>query len=212
MGQDSALLDSIEVKVEANKRISFDEGVALFKVQDLARLGQIANKIRHRKNGKHAYYIINHHIDYSNICVLTDKCKFCAFAKKEEDPDGFFHSMDYYREKLTTALQEGITEVHIVGGLHPKLPFSYYTDMCAAIRQTCPHLHIKAFTAIEIIHFTRIAKPRLSIAEVLAKLRDAGLGSMPGGGAEIFDERVHDEAFRRPGDISLFRLSDHVTD
>ena len=95
--------------------------------------------------------------------------------------------------------------MHIVGGLHPRLPFSYYTDMCAAIRQACPHLHIKAFTAIEIIHFTRIAKPRLSVAEVLTKLRDAGLGSMPGGGAEIFDDRVHNEAFQnKVGEVEWF--------
>lgn len=109
--------------------------------------------------------------------------------------------------RARVAYSRGATEVHIVGGLHPKLPFSYYTDMCAAIREACPHMHIKAFTAIEIIHFTRITKPRLSIAEVLSKLREAGLGSMPGGGAEIFDDRVHDEAFKtKVGEAEWFEV------
>lgn len=107
----------------------------------------------------------------------------------------------------TEAYRYGATEVHIVGGLHPKLPFSYYTDMCSAIRDACPHLHIKAFTAIEIIHFTRIAKPRLSITEVLSRLRESGLGSLPGGGAEIFDDRVHDEAFKtKVGEAEWFEV------
>lgn len=112
------------------------------------------------------------------------------------DDGGYELSIDEIVARAHEAYRRGATEVHIVGGLHPKLPFKYYTDMCAAIREACPHLHIKAFTAIEVIHFTRIAKPRLTIAEVLTKLRDAGLGSMPGGGAEIFDDRVHDEAFK----------------
>ncbi len=101
----------------------------------------------------------------------------------------------------------GATEVHIVGGLHPRLPFSYYLDMCRGIRQACPRMHIKAFTAIEIIHFTRISRPRRTIAEVLSELRDAGLGSLPGGGAEIFDDRVHDEAFKnKVGEAEWFEV------
>jgi aminodeoxyfutalosine synthase len=113
-----------------------------------------------------------------------------------QDDGGYELSIAEIVERAREAYRNGATEVHIVGGLHPKLPFDYYLDMCAAIRRSCPHMHIKAFTAIEIIHFTRIAKPRLSIVEVLTKLREAGLGSMPGGGAEIFDDRVHDEAFK----------------
>jgi aminodeoxyfutalosine synthase len=101
----------------------------------------------------------------------------------------------------------GATEVHIVGGLHPRLPFSYYLDMCRGIREACPEMHIKAFTAIEIIHFTRISRPRRTIAEVLSELRDAGLGSLPGGGAEIFDDRVHDEAFKnKVGEAEWFEV------
>lgn len=121
--------------------------------------------------------------------------------------DAYELSIDEIVARAADAYAQGATEVHIVGGLHPKLPFDYYLQMCAAIRETCPHLHIKAFTAIEIIHFTRIARPRLSIAEVLTKLREAGLGSMPGGGAEIFDDRVHDEAFKtKVGEAEWFEV------
>ncbi len=109
---------------------------------------------------------------------------------------GYEYSLDDIVTMAADAYARGATEVHIVGGLHPKLPFSYYTDLCRAIKGRCPKLHIKAFTAIEIVHFTRITKPRLSIAEVLTALRDAGLDSLPGGGAEIFDDRVHAEAFK----------------
>ncbi len=105
-------------------------------------------------------------------------------------------SVDDITALAKDAHQHGASEVHIVGGLHPTLPFDYYLDMCRSIKSACPDLHIKAFTAIEIIHFTRIAKPRLSIREVLEQLREAGLGSLPGGGAEIFDDRVHDEAYK----------------
>lgn len=121
--------------------------------------------------------------------------------------DGYELTVNEIVARAKAAYARGATEVHIVGGLHPRLPFSYYTDLCSAIRESCPRLHIKAFTAIEIIHFARIAKPRLSIAEVLTKLREAGLGSMPGGGAEIFDDRVHDEAFKnKVGEAEWFEV------
>ncbi|HUN80217.1 MAG TPA: CofH family radical SAM protein, partial [Phycisphaerae bacterium] len=155
----------------------------------------------------------------TNFCVL--RCKFCSFyrpysknhaasdavkdregslplplAGQPAESDTYELGVDEIVERARQAYQAGATEAHIVGGLHPKLPFSYYLDMCRAIREACPRIHIKAFTAIEIIHFTRISKPRLSIAEVLTQLRQAGLDSMPGGGAEIFDDRVHDEAYQ----------------
>lgn len=113
-----------------------------------------------------------------------------------ERPDAYELGVDDIVAAALAADRRGATEVHIVGGLHPKLPFSYYLDLCGAIRAACPKIHIKAFTAIEIIHFTRITRPRLSIREVLEQLREAGLGSLPGGGAEIFDDRVHGEAYR----------------
>ncbi len=119
-----------------------------------------------------------------------------AIGNRQFSVGGYELTVPEIVARAREAYARGATEVHIVGGLHPKLPFSYYTDMCGAIRDACPRMHIKAFTAIEIIHFTRIAKPRMSIAEVLTELREAGLGSLPGGGAEIFDDRVHDEAFK----------------
>ncbi len=123
------------------------------------------------------------------------------------DSGGYEMTIDEVIAAAKIAHEAGATEVHIVGGLHPKLPFSYYTDMCSAIRESCPGMHIKAFTAIEIIHFTRITKPRKTIADVLSALRDAGLGSLPGGGAEIFDDRVHDEAFKnKVGEAEWFEV------
>ncbi len=215
-------LSDIAEKVEARARLSVDDGVRLYESRDLHEIGRLANLVRERLHGDVAYYNINRHINYSNFCVL--RCKFCSFyrpfarggadrppsdvaARDEANPvslplasnssgGGYEWNVDQIAETARQAYQAGATEVHIVGGLHPKLPFSYYIDMCRAIRRTCPRIHIKAFTAIEIIHFGRIAKPRLSIREVLEQLREAGLDSLPGGGAEIFDDRVHDEAYR----------------
>ncbi|MGB2985417.1 MAG: CofH family radical SAM protein [Phycisphaerae bacterium] len=128
-------------------------------------------------------------------------------GNRVSEDGGYELTIDEIVSRAKATYARGATEVHIVGGLHPRLPFSYYTGMCSAIREACPHIHIKAFTAIEIIHFTRIARPRLSIQEVLTRLREAGLGSLPGGGAEIFDERVHDEAFSaKVGEAEWFEV------
>lgn len=182
-------LEAIEIKVEKGERITSEDGLQLFGSDDVVTIGRIANRVRQRKNGNRATYILNHHIDYSNVCVLS--CKFCAFAKKEGEEGAFFHDIDYYLEKLAAGLKEGITEVHIVGGLHPKLPFSYYTTLIRKIRRLDPILHVKAFTAVEIDFFARIFKK--SVPQVLEELIEAGLGSMPGGGAEVFDEGVFQE-------------------
>lgn len=191
-------LEPIADKVHAGQRLSPDDGLALYRSRDIFTIGALANLVRERLHGRRAYYNINRHINYSNYCVL--RCKFCSFYRpysKTDPVDGGYElSVDECAAIAHDAWEQGATEVHIVGGLHPKLPFDYYLDMCRAIRQRCPGMHIKAFTAIEIVHFTRITKPRLTIAEVLTALRDAGLGSLPGGGAEIFDDRVHDEAYR----------------
>ncbi len=190
-------------------QLNRDEALSLYQSPDIFTLGEKANSLRRHLHGRNAYYNINRHINYSNYCVL--RCKFCSFyrpyAKESPAEDAYELSVDEMVARAGQAYAQGATEVHIVGGLHPRLPFDYYLNMCSAIREACPHLHIKAFTAIEIIHFTRIARPRLSIAEVLTKLREAGLGSMPGGGAEIFDDRVHDEAFKtKVGEAEWFEV------
>ncbi len=200
-------LQPIREKVLAAQRLSAADGLALYHTRDIFTLGELANAVRERRHGRKAYYNINRHINYTNYCVL--RCKFCSFyrpyparagaADAPEDgrgTDGYEYRIDEIVALAREAVERGATEVHIVGGLHPRLPFSYYVDMCAALRQACPGLHIKAFTAIEIVHFTRISRPRRSIREVLLALREAGLDSLPGGGAEIFDDRVHAEAFR----------------
>lgn len=193
-------LDDLRDKVAGGSPLSFDDGLRLYQSPDIFTLGELAGVVRERLHRRNAYYNINRHINYTNYCVL--RCKFCSFYRPypsraaESSGDAYELNIETIVARAREAYADGATEVHIVGGLHPKLPFAYYLDMCAAIQQACPHMHIKAFTAIEIIHFTRIARPRLSIAEVLTQLRDAGLGSMPGGGAEIFDDRVHDEAFK----------------
>lgn len=192
-----------------NSSICNEDALRLYESPDIFTLGEKANALRERLHGRNAYYNINRHINYSNYCVL--RCKFCSFyrpySKESQVEDGYELSVEEMVARAGEAYSQGATEVHIVGGLHPKLAFDYYLEMCSAIREACPHLHIKAFTAIEIIHFTRIARPRLSIAEVLTKLREAGLGSMPGGGAEIFDDRVHDEAFKtKVGEAEWFEV------
>ncbi len=196
-------------RVEAGEPLSLEDGLRLCQSRDIHTLGELAAIVRERLHGRRAYYNINLHVNYTNFCVL--RCKFCSFyrpyAKSGAPADGYELSIDEIVARAKSAYSQGATEVHIVGGLHPKLPFSYYTDMCSAIRDACPHMHIKAFTAIEIIHLTRIASPRLSIAEVLTRLREAGLGSMPGGGAEIFDDRVHDETFKnKVGEAEWFEV------
>ncbi len=205
-------LADIAEKVHAGRRLDHNDGIRLYESRDIFTVGRLANEVRERLHGRTAYYNINRHINYTNYCVL--RCRFCSFGRpyaptnREAAPDdarraaqsdpggGYVLPVEEIVRLASEARDRGATEVHIVGGLHPKLPFAYYLDICRGIRDACPGMHIKAFTAVEIIHFSRISRPRLSIREVLEQLREAGLGSLPGGGAEIFDDRVHDEAFR----------------
>jgi len=189
-------LTDIAQRVESEERLTYEDGVRLFHTRDVHALGRLADIVRRRKNGDIGYYNVNRHINYTNVCVL--RCKFCAFYKpwSPDAEEGYTLTVDEVVARASEAYEHEATEVHIVGGLHPKLPFSYYTDMCRQIKAACPHLHIKAFTAIEIIHFARMTTPRRTVCEVLTELREAGLDSLPGGGAEIFDDRVHDEAFK----------------
>ena len=169
------------------ERLDFDDGARLFASGDLHAIGCAANVIRSRINGDRAYYVVNRHINYTDIC--KNRCAFCAYWRSEEDADAYAMSVDEIVERASEYYGEmKFTELHIVGGLHPTMPFDYYTEMLRALRSRFPGVHIQAFTAVEIAHIAEIA--RLSVRDTLAALRDAGLGSLPGGGAEVFSDRV----------------------
>lgn len=173
-------------KVAAGQRISEAEALRLFESKDLNALGAIADLARQRKTANRASYIVNCYINYSNYCILS--CQFCSFARKKRDADGFQFSVEQVVQKAREALHLGITELHIVGGLHPSLPFSYYVDMLRALRALDARLQLKCFTAIEILHLAWLAGK--SVQETLAELKAAGLDSLTGGGAEIFRAEV----------------------
>ena len=173
-------------KVVAGERISEADALRLFESKDLNAVGAIADFVRQRKVGNRASFIINRYINYSNYCILS--CQFCSFARKKRDADGFELTVPQIVEKAREALKLGITELHIVGGLHPSLPFSYYTEMLKALKNLDARLQLKCFTAIEILHLAWLAKK--SVLETLTELKAAGLDSLTGGGAEIFRKEV----------------------
>jgi aminodeoxyfutalosine synthase len=179
-------LRDIYDKVVAGERISDADALRLFESKDLNAVGAIADFARQRKVGNRASYIINRYINYSNYCILS--CQFCSFARKKRDADGFQFTTGEIVEKAREALKIGITELHIVGGLHPSLPFSYYTDMLRALKKLDSRLQLKCFTAIEILHLAWLAKK--SVEQTLVELKDAGLESLTGGGAEIFRKEI----------------------
>src|SRR6266478_1884889 len=181
----SSLRDLYE-KVAAGQRIDEADALRLFESKDLNALGAIADFVRARKVGNRASYILNRYINYSNYCILS--CQFCAFARKKRDADGFQHTPEEMVQMAREALGLGITELHIVGGLHPSLPFSYYLEMLRALKRLDARLQLKCFTAIEILHLAWLAKK--SVSDVLIELREAGLDSLTGGGAEIFRPAV----------------------
>jgi len=186
-------LKPIAEKIEAGQRISDAEAVDLYRSNDLNALGIMANVVRERKNGNCATFIHNRYINYSNICVLS--CQFCAFAAKKRDAHAFEHGVGEIVNVVAEALRLGVTEVHMVGGLHPTLKKEWYMDLVSRLRALDPDLHIKAFTAIEIRHLAqRIFK--MPIRDTLETLRDVWLGSITGGGAEIFDPVVRNTICR----------------
>jgi len=183
--QRSELRDLYE-KVAAGQRISEADALRLFESKDLNTVGAIADLARERKVGRRASYLLNRYVNYSNYCILS--CQFCSFARKTRDADGFQLTVEEIVQKAREALSSGITELHIVGGLHPSLPFSYYTDMLRTLRALDARLQLKCFTAIEVLHLAWLAKK--SVSETLCALKDAGLDSLTGGGAEIFRPAV----------------------
>ncbi len=182
-------LQVIAEKIERGERISDADALTLFRSHDLLSIGELAAQVNRRKNGERVFFNLNRHINYTNLCV--NQCKFCAFSKVEGESGGYTLALDQIRDKAREALKAGATEIHSVGGLHPELPFEFYLDMLKSIKDVSPELHIKAFTAVEIDYFSRISGK--TVAEVIRELKAAGLGSMPGGGAEILGQEVRDK-------------------
>jgi aminodeoxyfutalosine synthase len=172
----------------------------LYGTTDIWGVIALADLVRRRMHGDVAYYNINKHLNYSNVCALS--CKFCEFYRKKGDDGAYTRDLEYIQTEAKKAVELGATEMHIVGGLNPYLPFEYYTDMLRAIHEVAPGLHLKAFTAVELVHLARIAKvykrddPQSGVRWVLERLKEAGLGSLPGGGAEVFDDRIQKEAWK----------------
>lgn len=175
-------LNEVNAKLEAGERLSAEDGIRLFGTNDLLGLGALANRVREAWHGRKTYYNINRHINYSNVCVNV--CKFCAFYRSTAGEDGAWtYTLDQIFGKAVNEMPPGGDELHIVGGLHPDLPYEYYIDMLKGLRERLPRVHLKAFTAVEIAHLCKISGKKLAV--VLSELRDAGLGSLPGGGAEV---------------------------
>jgi aminodeoxyfutalosine synthase len=185
---DTALLPILE-KIESEERLTREEGIALYASRDVNGLGSLANIVRMRKNGNVATYVFNRNINYSNVCILS--CQFCAFSAKKRDAHAFEMAISDVAQATREAWEKGATEIHMVGGLHPTLPASWYLELLEAMRAAAPKIHLKAFTAIEIRHLSdRVFKKPLR--ETLEILRGAGLNALTGGGAEIFNPVIRD--------------------
>lgn len=190
-------LKSIRDKVEAGERLSMDDGLLMYQPDiPVNDLGQLANIVRERMNGNAAYYNINTHLNATNVCVY--RCIFCAFRSDLRSPKGYVMSDEQVLARGREALDNGCTEMHIVGGLHHQRKFDWYVKLVKLLHDAYPKLHLKAWTAVEINWFEFLTK--LSTADVLQQLKDAGLGSMPGGGAEIFHPEVRDKICEHKAD------------
>jgi len=183
---DDARLEPIAAKVLAGERLSFEDGVTLYRSSDLLALGWLANYVREKRHGNICYFNVNRHINPTNVCVAH--CKLCAFGRSPDAPGAYTFALEEIWQRAEQGLREGATEFHLVGGLHPDLPFNYFLDLIRGLKDRCPGVHLKAFTMVEVGYFARISK--LSIRDTLLALKDAGVDSLPGGGAEIFNPRV----------------------
>jgi aminodeoxyfutalosine synthase len=179
-------LAPVAEKVQAGERLTFEDGLALYRTHDLLALGWLANSVRERLHGNVCYYNVNRHINPTNVCVAH--CRLCAFGRDPNLPGAYTMALEEVFRTAASGSTEAVTEFHIVGGLHPDLTFDYYLDLIRGLKQRFPQVHLKAFTMVEIGYFAKITK--LPAREVLLKLKQAGLDSLPGGGAEIFHPRV----------------------
>lgn len=182
-------LSDIAAKVFAGARLSREDGIRLYNSPELLAIGFLADHVRRKLHGNRAFFNVNRHIEPTNVCVL--KCALCAFAKNVRSKEAYTLALEEIFQRAKQASEEGATELHIVGGLHPDLPFQYYLDMLRGLKERFPQIHLKAFTAVEVDFFAKLEN--MSIEETLRKLIDAGMDSMPGGGAEIFAERARNQ-------------------
>ena len=173
-------------KVQAGERLSYEDGVTLFRSSDLLALGYMANWVRERMHGDVTYFNVNRHINPTDVCVAS--CRLCAFGKKAKDPHAYTMSLEQVWEVAGKGYAEAVTEFHIVGGLHPELSLDWFCQMLRGLKERYPGVHLKAFTMVEVAYLARRA--RISVRETLERLKAAGVDSMPGGGAEVFSERV----------------------
>jgi len=179
-------LTTIAQKVLAGERLSAEDGLTLYESSDLLAIGWLANHVREKRHGNLCYYNINRHINPTNVCGAH--CRLCAFGRDKDADGAYSYSLEEIWERAGQGVAEGATEFHIVGGLHPDLPFSFYLDMIRGLKQRFPQVHLKAFTMVEVGFYARISK--LSVRDTLLAMKDAGVDSLPGGGAEIFNPRV----------------------
>lgn len=184
-------LIDLYAKVDQGQRLSFDDGMRLARTPNLTAVGRLANIVRERRHGARTYYVRNQHINYTNIC--NKFCKFCSFYAKKGGPAPYQMSLEQVREHLSWHRDVPLTEIHMVGGINPRLPYSYYLDLVRTVKEVRPGVHVKAFTAVEIVEIARQGK--VTIEQALADLIEAGLDSLPGGGIEILSDRVHHELF-----------------
>lgn len=193
---DQEMLRRIEEKVAAGARVTAEEGLFLDERADLFTLGRLANQIRERKNGNWAFYNTNIHLNPTNVCVY--RCRFCAFRADLRAEKAYVFTDDMLRERVLEGRSQGATEIHVVGGLHHQKKFDWYVNVVRVLHETCPEIHIKAWTGVEIGWFAYLTKKPYEW--VLKELIDAGLGSLPGGGAEIFDQQVREQICEHKAD------------
>src|SRR4029077_3891113 len=177
-------LDRIEKKVAQSDGLSRDDALALFQSNDLLTIGRLADTVNRRRNGDRVFFAANQHINPTNVCVLRNTCVFCSFARMPNEDGAYTRSLDEVFAEADAARYNRTREFHIVGGLHPKLRLAYYLDMFRGLRERHPGVHIKALTAVEVTHLAAIRE--MSVRDVLAAMKDAGVTSLPGGGAEVF--------------------------
>lgn len=189
-------LADIYDKVMEGQRLGLQDGIRLFETPHLGLVGKLANYIREQKNGNRAYYVRNQHINFTNVC--NKRCRFCSFYAKKGGPEAYTLTMDEVRQRLDQFKDQVIREIHMVAGVNPRLPYSYYTDLLDTVREARPEANIKAFTMIELEAIVEASG--LPMDETIRDLMAHGLGTLPGGGVEVLSERIHTELFGRKMD------------